>query len=86
MNKHSNLASTQAGYTKSVPFCIPSYIFPTINLSLPFLWKRGTTMMLKDRLQEVKETLLLPRKLPFASERLLHPQAMQIGYKTHFPP
>jgi hypothetical protein len=32
---------------------------------------------LKDRPQEVKETLLLPRKCLFASERHLHPQAMQ---------
>jgi hypothetical protein len=33
----------------------------------------------------VKETLLLPRKRLFASERHLHPQAMQIGYKTPLP-
>jgi hypothetical protein len=32
---------------------------------------------LKDRPQEVKETLLLPRKRLFASERHLCPQAMQ---------
>jgi hypothetical protein len=32
---------------------------------------------LKDRPQEVKETLLLPRKCLFASERHLCPQAMQ---------
>jgi hypothetical protein len=32
---------------------------------------------LKDRPQEVKETLLLPRKGLFASERHLCPQAMQ---------
>jgi hypothetical protein len=32
---------------------------------------------LKDRLQEVKETLLLPRKCLFASERHLCPQTMQ---------
>jgi hypothetical protein len=32
---------------------------------------------LKDRPQEVKETLLLPRKHLFASERYLRPQAMQ---------
>jgi hypothetical protein len=31
---------------------------------------------LKDRPQEVKETLLLPRKHPSASERHLHPQAI----------
>jgi hypothetical protein len=41
---------------------------------------------LKDRLQKVKETLFLPRKRPFASERHLCYQAMQIGYKTHSPP
>jgi hypothetical protein len=32
---------------------------------------------LKNILQEVKETLLLPRKCMFASERHLCPQAMQ---------
>jgi hypothetical protein len=32
---------------------------------------------LKDILQEVKETLLLPRKYLFACERHHHPQAMQ---------
>jgi hypothetical protein len=32
---------------------------------------------LKDILQEVKETLLLPRKYLFASERHLQPQVMQ---------
>jgi hypothetical protein len=32
---------------------------------------------LKDRLQKVKETLLLPRKCLFASERHLCPQTMQ---------
>jgi hypothetical protein len=32
---------------------------------------------LKDRLQEVKETLLLPRKCLFASERHLCSQAVQ---------
>jgi hypothetical protein len=41
---------------------------------------------LKDRLWEVKETLFLPRKHSFASERHLCYQAMQKGYKTHFPP
>jgi hypothetical protein len=40
---------------------------------------------LKDRPQEVKETLLLPRKCLFTSERHLCHQAMQIGYKTHSP-
>jgi hypothetical protein len=40
---------------------------------------------LKDRLWEVKETLLPPRKLLFASERHLHHQAMQKGHKTHSP-
>jgi hypothetical protein len=32
---------------------------------------------LKDRPQEVKETLLLPKTSLFASERHLHPQAIQ---------
>jgi hypothetical protein len=32
---------------------------------------------LKDRPQEVKETLLLPKKHLFAPESHLHPQAMQ---------
>jgi hypothetical protein len=32
---------------------------------------------LKDRPQEIKETLLLPRKRVFASERHLCPQAVQ---------
>jgi hypothetical protein len=32
---------------------------------------------LKDRPQEVKETLLLPRKCLFCSERHLRPQAVQ---------
>jgi hypothetical protein len=42
---------------------------------------------LKDRPREVKETLLLPRKCPFASERHPRPQAMQKNRdKTHSPP
>jgi hypothetical protein len=42
-NKQSKLASTQVGYNPKVffPFCIPSYIFPTVNLFFPFLCKRG---------------------------------------------
>jgi hypothetical protein len=42
-------------------------------------------MVLKDRSREVKETLLLPRKCLFASERHLRHQAMQKGYKTPLP-
>jgi hypothetical protein len=40
---------------------------------------------LKDRLWEIKETLLLPRKCLSASERHLWPQAMQKGYKNPIP-
>jgi hypothetical protein len=38
-----------------------------------FLGGRGDTEGLKDRPEEVKETLLLPRKCLFASERHLLP-------------
>jgi hypothetical protein len=43
---------------------------------------------LKDILQEVKETLLLPRKHLFASERHLRPplRHAKIGYKAHSLP
>jgi hypothetical protein len=34
-------ASMQAGYTKVYSFCSPAYMFSTINIFLPFLWKRG---------------------------------------------
>jgi hypothetical protein len=40
------------------------------------LFSYGVVSM-KDRLKEVKETLLLPWKRHFASERHLRPQAMQ---------
>jgi hypothetical protein len=48
------------------------FIFPQKSLSIFLI-----TILVKDRPQEVKETLLLPRKCLFASERHLHPQAMQ---------
>jgi hypothetical protein len=37
---------------------------------------RESKLFLKDGGQEVKETLLFPKKRPSASERHLHPQAM----------
>jgi hypothetical protein len=49
---------------------LSSLCFTAVNV----VTERGD---LKGRPWEVKETLLLPRKCLFASERHLHPQAMQ---------
>jgi hypothetical protein len=59
--------------------CQQEAVTEQTSLSLSLIAVRVITERgdLKDRPQEVKETLLLPRKCLFASERHLHPQAMQ---------
>jgi hypothetical protein len=59
--------------------CQQEVVTEKTSLSLSLTAVRMVTERgdLKDRLQEVKETLLLPRKCLYASERHLYPQAMQ---------
>jgi hypothetical protein len=59
--------------------CQQDQLLNRLHLSLFLTAVRAVTERgdLKDILQEVKKTLLLPRKHLFASERHVHPQAMQ---------
>jgi hypothetical protein len=71
------------------PFITPvsrKQLLNRLQLSLFLTVVRAVTERghLKDRLREVKETLL-PRKCPSASERHLSPQAMQKSYKNPIP-
>jgi hypothetical protein len=71
-----------------IALCQQEAVTEQTSLSLFLTTVRAVTERgdLKDRPQEVKETLLRPRKFPFAFERHLCHKAMQISYKTHSPP
>jgi hypothetical protein len=64
------------------PFIAPCQQEVVIEQTLSCLFLTAVRVVtergdLKDRPREVKETLLLPRKCLFATERHLRPQAMQ---------
>jgi hypothetical protein len=45
VNKKTNWPAGKLTIQKVFPFCGPSHIFPTVNLFLPFLWKRNVAII-----------------------------------------